>query len=486
MTKMPEPQYTFEFEGLSDHLQNSRLQITDHQRGRKITIRVSVDDTDLLHLRGLQVDSHIADLVDLAVAIYEADRWAQRDSEYPCVIQVRLPVRHLEIFQRAELHEHLQQMMYWFTGDSWIFEFTALSQQRRLAELQRPLWKSSNEGIRAEVALWSGGLDALAGLCNRIQQGVAERYLLFGAGGNQSIRGVQQTVFSQLQSRVRADLYLMQLHVYQCDTQNTGLRPDPRLRGRGVVFMLLGCAYASLEGQRTLALYENGIGAINLPFRASEVGLDHARSVHPLSLHAVSRLVSFILGKPFTIHNPFIGWTKAEMCHVLREMGVVEVAWQTVSCDRPHRKDVPQCGRCSSCLLRRESFLAAGIPDQTKYLIHVETGSSLHELLRKSQLPHMMYQCDVIHAAITRGNAWGILAAQHPSRLADMVDRLSLETGENRETLIEETVDLYQRYAQEWTQERVRSVFGQEIEDIKRVPKRTKQSNAVSQKGTPK
>jgi hypothetical protein len=236
---MPEPHYTFEFEGISDRLQNSRLQIIDHRQGRTVTIRVSVDDTDFLHLRGLQLDGRIADLIDLAVAIHEADRWAQRDPNFPCPIRLRLPVRHLEIFNRPEMHEQLQRMLYWFTGDYWTFEFTALSDQRRFAELQRPLWKSSNEGIQAEVGLWSGGLDALAGLCNRIHGGFADRFLLFGAGGNPSIRGVQQRVFHLLHDRLNADIYLMQLHIYQRDTKNTGLRPDVKLRARGLVFMLL-------------------------------------------------------------------------------------------------------------------------------------------------------------------------------------------------------------------------------------------------------
>jgi 7-cyano-7-deazaguanine synthase in queuosine biosynthesis len=483
---MPEPHYTFDFEGISDHLYNSRLHITNHREGRTVTIHVSVDDSDFLRLRGLQVNSHVADLIDLAVAIYEADRWSLRDSESPCVIRVRLPIRHLSTFQRFELHRQLQEMLYWFTGDYWIFEFTALSEQRRFAELQRPLWKSSNEDVRAEVALWSGGLDAFAGLCNRIRDDVADRFLLLGAGGNPSIRGVQQRVFHLLHSRLNMDLHLMQLHIYQKDTKKNGLRPDTKLRARGLVFMLMGCVYARLEGQHKLALYENGIGAINLPFRASEVGLDHARSVHPLSLLAVSKLVSFILEEQFLVHNPFVGWTKAEMCTILKELEVTDIAWQTFSCDRPHRKDNPQCGRCSSCLLRRESLLASKTPDETKYLIHVESGNTLYRLLRKSHLPHMMYQVNTIQSLLESGDAWGEFAREHPSRLGDLVDRLSYETGAYREILIEEVLSLYQRYAEEWSLGNVKAVFEPEITDIIRASKHKNQPKAISHEGMPK
>jgi 7-cyano-7-deazaguanine synthase in queuosine biosynthesis len=320
-------------------------------------------------------------------------------------------------------------------------------------------------------------------LCNRIHDGVADRFLLFGAGGNPAIRGVQQHIFEAIAKRLNVDLNLMQLHIYQRDTKNTGLRPDKRSRARGLVFMLLGCAYARLEGQNALALYENGYGAINLPFRASEVGLDHARSVHPLSQHMVSHLVSLVFNTPFLIHNPFLWWTKAEMCRVIEDMNVVDIAWETISCDRPHRKDTPQCGRCSSCLLRRESFLASGTPDRTPYLIHKETGEARHNLLRGSHLAHMHYQAHTLQAIVEQNNAWEILRRLHPTRLADLVDRLSAETSANREELISALLSLYERYANEWQLGNVQAVFDRELEDLTKLPKRKKHATAVSHEG---
>jgi len=247
--------------------------------------------------------------------------------------------------------------------------------------------------------------------------------------------------------------------------------------------MLLGSAYARLEGQHALALYENGYGAINLPFRVSEVGLDHARSVHPLSLQMVSHLISLILNKQFLIHNPFIWWTKAEMCHVLEGMNVVDIAWETISCDRPHRNDTPQCGRCSSCILRRESFLASETPDRTEYLIHKESGDALLNLLRGSHLAHMRYQAQKLQREVAHNNAWEFLGQKYPSRLADLIDRVSVETGANREDLISSILSLYERYTREWQLINVRTVFDRELEDLKKLPKRTKQAKTVLHEG---
>ena len=479
---MSEPHFTFEFEGISDNLQQGRLWITDHVEGYQTTIRVWIDDKDLLHLRGRQLNPQIADLIDIAIAISEADRWSQRHEDFPCQIRVRLPVRNVDLLNDPELHKLLTKMMYWFTGDIWSFDFLVLDGKRRFAELQLPLWESSNRGMNAEVALWSGGLDAMAGLCNRIEKQSADRYLLFGAGGNASMRGVQKDVYRRLKKRLDIDMHLMQLHIFQRNTQNTGLRPDKRLRARGVVFMLLGSAYALLEGQKALSVYENGTGAINLPFRYSEVGLDHARSVHPLSLEMLSKVVGFISGEKFSVHNPFLWSTKGEMCAILNKINVTDIAWETVSCDRPYRSNVSQCGRCSSCLLRRQSYLASSTEDRTPYRIHVDTASDLDKLLSKSQLPHMMLQANMLQRVTSEDDAWVVLARKYPTRLADMVYRLGIDNRQ-RKSLINQGISLFKRYSNEWLLPAVSQVFQSEYDYVIQAVGRVKQQEKASREG---
>ena len=77
--------------------------------------------------------------------------------------------------------------------------------------------------------------------------------------------------------------------------------------------MLLGSAYSYLRGHRVLHVYENGIGAINLPYRKSAVGLDHSRSVHPETLRRVGLLMTELIDENFKVRNPFLFHTKAEM-----------------------------------------------------------------------------------------------------------------------------------------------------------------------------
>jgi 7-cyano-7-deazaguanine synthase in queuosine biosynthesis len=462
-------EYTFKFNGISDRL--SDFVRVDHKTGEKKRLKVSIDDSKLFTYGGFPIDSYTADILDLAVAIHEADRWSGRDHKLSHTIHICLPVRNVEILNSPEFKDYIESVLYWFTQDRWTFMFTPLDELRRFAEMQSRLPETREAVKSTEVALWSGGLDAMAGLCNRINDATAERYLLLGSGTNTYIHSVQRSVFRTLKKQLGADLTLTQVPIVH---RGNGILPDRHLRARGLVFILLGCAYANLEGQNSLAVYENGIGAINLPFRASEIGLDHAVSVHPISLDKVSKLVSHILGKSFLVYNPFLWWTKAEMCQILPQMNVTDIAFKTISCDRLHRKQVKQCGCCSSCLLRRQSLLACGVKDDSEYLVYTQAGEDLQRLLTKSQLLHMGYQVNKLTSIFNGGSVWNQLASQHPTRLADMADRLVIDNSVTRNDWIENICSLYQRYTSEWGQGSVNSVFEAEMDNIKQASRQLK------------
>ena len=282
--------------------------------------------------------------------------------------------------------------------------------------------KPTCERRNTEVALWSGGLDALAGLCNRADQGIAERFVLVGTGAKPAVWGLQNRVHADLEQRVDFDMDPVRLQIELRGDEHSKSRNLNR--ARGAVFLLLGSAYALLEQQNALAVYENGPGALNLPFRASEVGLDHSRGVHPLSLAWMSQLVSVISGTDFKVRNPFIGWTKAKMCDVFNKMNLSAVAGITQSCDRSPRDKIKQCGTCSSCILRRQAFLASGIPDTSEYLVHSGTDKQRKKYLAESHLPYMMYQARNLWQVFESEDAWDVLRHKHPTLLGDFSMRL--------------------------------------------------------------
>lgn len=66
----------------------------------------------------------------------------------------------------------------------------------------------------------------------------------------------------------------------------------------------------------------------------------------------------------FRIAAPLIDWSKAQIIRRGRELGVD--FGLTVSCYQADEAG-RACGRCDACRLRREGFVAAGVPDPTRY-----------------------------------------------------------------------------------------------------------------------
>ena len=71
-----------------------------------------------------------------------------------------------------------------------------------------------------------------------------------------------------------------------------------------------------------------------------------------------------IEGRSITIKTPLISLTKAEIITTGIKLGVDYS--MTHSCYDPD-PDGAACGACDSCVLRRKGFVAAGIPDPTRY-----------------------------------------------------------------------------------------------------------------------
>jgi hypothetical protein len=178
------------------------------------------------------------------------------------------------------------------------------------------------------------------------------------------------------------------------------------------------------------------------------------------------------LGVNFTIHNPFLFHTKGQMCQVLKSMDVVDIALQTQSCDRVNKYQTVQCGRCSSCLLRREALLAAKINDETLYRTELESGLALDKLRLASSLPQMSFQVCQLQERLTSPNAWSLLAHQHPTLLADFVNQVSDFDYPKQNQLIENLLSLYKAYVAEWAFDNVAQAFAREIEAIRQTPRK--------------
>ena len=462
MDETSSPDYTFIFEDLSDSIRSGLVWVTKAGLQDAFYVHTAVQDIQLLKRNLPFIPPEIADCIDIASAVYVADKLALRSVRKKTSIRTVIPVRCPEMWAREVVALELQRILYWFTRDNWVIEFTHRTAQPRLAELQPRLISDSETRIGSvEVALWSGGLDSLAGLLNRAAEGVTTRFTLIGTGSSDITHSVQRKIASRAQALITPGrLKLIQVPIRLRDKE---IGPTKRIklsysqRSRGFVFMLLGAACAYLEGQRALYIYENGIGAINLPFRASETVRDHAVSVNPLSLRRMGNLVSLVIGEPFVFVNPFLLWTKAEMCRILGLRKADGLVWQTVSCDRPRRERPRQCGCCSSCLLRRQALIEAGLADHTPYGVLAEREDQPHHDQDKPRRPFssthlqaMLYQVDHLRSLMEDKDPWISLIRQPGHAILEQIVEETAVESRTMGVTSQQIMDLYLRYINEW------------------------------------
>lgn len=437
--------FTFTFDYIGERLGKGQLSLRDHRTNQTRIVPVAIDDCRLPFKYNQATPPLLADLTDLATAVHMADRLAKSRKDFPRNLLIRLPIRQRHILDRQSIHQKLQQILYWFTEDEWSFEFLPYTKYGRSSELSPCLPFPQEPEDQRHVVLWSGGLDAFAGLYQCLKSEPSTRYTLFGTGGNDMISHTQQCAAAAIGRLFPNRTKLVRLPLRLSESSN--IQKNKNARVRGFVFMLLGAVCASQERQSTLSIYENGIGAFNLPFRASEVGLDHSRSVHPLSLLYTGELLSAILERPFSIHNPFLFQTKAQMCREPLFTDAADPVFNcTISCDSRHRSRPIQCGYCSSCLMRRQAIVSQGIPDQTQYQIT----NALRGKQKSSYGVHyyaMNAQVNRLRKLLNTSDPWKSMVQEYRYSSFDLVvERMKGQEPDVKNQILQ----LYRRYVNEW------------------------------------
>jgi 7-cyano-7-deazaguanine synthase in queuosine biosynthesis len=430
---------------------------------------IVVDDSQLLQRQSSELSSVVADLIDIAIAVHVADRLILTRDKRILYRLLRLPLRNPDFFQRTEIVDLLSKTLDWFTGETWAFEFVSRQKDGRRAELQMRIPEAYRP---TEVALWSGGLDALAGLYNRISGQREKHFTLFSStNGNCYMKKIQKDTYESIKN-IHGAVTHKQISLRICQKDQV-TKKNFVSRTRGFVFLLFGIITAHLEGQNKLYLYENGIGAINLPFRESAFSSDQSRAVHPISLYYMGDLVSKIFEETFSIINPFLFRTKAQMLQELITDQVEYLIKPTVSCDRRSRLkiitpkyninstigrsfDLPlpqinytQCGRCSSCLLRRQALLAQGIYIQDYVLPFKRRQEQAIRTPDGDYYRAMTYQVNRMRACLQTADPWDHLTNEYPD-LASIARWRAVRENTTRTEVATNLTELYRNYVAEW------------------------------------
>lgn len=384
----------------------------------------------------------MADLIDIALGAYIVDRSQRRPGAretaagrtWARAIRVRLGVRQVDFWM--EHRDSLAELLHWLTDDEWNIDFTGSTVAPLEIEVSQRLPLALDGADR--VALFSGGLDSLAGALIAFDSG--RRPLLLSIETNSRMGATQRSLRRLLREHwptaVSAST-LVELHGSEA--------AEPSQRARAVLFLALAGAAATASDLEVVEVYENGIGAIGLPYLAIQEGAHTTKAMHPHTLCRFSALVTSVAGRAITYVNPSQWSTKAELCRLVAP-GQRHLIPLSESCDTSFSyrgEGVHRCGTCTSCLLRRQALCAAGLEElDARQAVRIDVTALGCDAApaRTASLLAMLDQALRLDAALSDGEPWAALTSQFPD-----LGEVARSPAEQQACLT-----LYRTYVDEW------------------------------------
>lgn len=219
----------------------------------------------------------------------------------------------------------------------------------------------------AAVVLLSGGLDSATALAMAREQGFICHALSVDYGQRhaaelEAARRVARAGGAREHRIMRVDLAgiggsaLTDPRIAVPEEPRAGI-PVTYVPARNTLMLSLALAWAEVLGARDLFIGVNVLDASGYPDCRPEF-IEAFAALAQLATKAA------VEGSPCRVHAPLITLTKAEIIREGTRLGVDYA--QTVSCYQADAQG-RACGRCDACRLRRAGFVAAGLPDPTRY-----------------------------------------------------------------------------------------------------------------------
>lgn len=307
------------------------------------------------------------DFLSIALAAFAADRFVLRaagEDGWTRVIDLSVAVHDPTTWNPVA--NRLETALRFLTGDIWNLRFVPGGAE--------PLaFQGDLLHDRDAVCLFSGGLDSLLGALMLLDQGRKPKLVSQASPKEVSPQKVLAHQIGLADHRLNANVFERWRPPY-----------EPSTRGRSLIFFAYGVATAAALDLPEIAVPENGLIAINPPLTPRRLGSLSTRTTHPHLLAELNGIFADV-GLNVRLVNPFEGLTKGEMLAKAKHPKLSMLAGASYSCGKGKRKN-GQCGRCVPCLIRRASFNAAGIKDETKKYVDVIEASKRNDDVMAARL----------------------------------------------------------------------------------------------------
>lgn len=293
----------------------------------------------------------IQDLYNVALVTYVCDTQFSRSDIEPRNISIVITVSNKDRWDNVR--EHLEAMLRFLTGDSFTFHFVQGNQAGQDFEFRLREEKS--------IALFSGGLDSLAGVKWLVTKN--EPFILVSHPAMALVSKTQETLVQELRRILRRDFEWHQIAATA--KRGKGLRgKETSQRSRSFLYLTLATILALSRGIQKIYMFENGILALSVPLTQARIN-ENTRTVHPAFIRKYVELVQALFGTSIIIENPFMLMTKNEVIRQLDCDDFRNLVKTTISCSQVGRlkfikginlRETRHCGICFPCVIRRLSM----------------------------------------------------------------------------------------------------------------------------------
>ena len=231
--------------------------------------------------------------------------------------------------------------------------------------------RQSLSPTRDAVVLLSGGLDSTTVLAIALDQGYRCHTLAFDYGQRHRHELEACNTIAKQMGAVSHRVFTLDIGQFggsaltsadievpkDREESKMGDIPVTYVPARNLVFLSIASAYAETLGASDLFIGVNAIDYSGYPDCRPEFIESFTQTANLATKLGVE-------GGAIKVHTPLIDLTKAQIIAQGTALGVDYAL--THSCYDPDETG-GACGRCDSCILRRNGFIEAGIQDPTRY-----------------------------------------------------------------------------------------------------------------------
>ncbi|HCC35970.1 MAG TPA: hypothetical protein DEQ02_10260, partial [Ruminococcaceae bacterium] len=321
-----------------------------------------------------KIPQRMLDLLQIASYVFCADRMASRGSResitnsgWARTFNVKIPVRDISFWDTVRVKKALNDVLSFMTGDRR-YDFTFVKEQNyNLTDtvFQLSLFNEAESELinakDADVMLFSGGLDSLAGAIERLNENPTRKLCLVSHKSNNTSISIQNKLAESLDHA-----YGNRIIKYGFECRNKDMKTkEETQRTRMFLFSAIAFAICDRLHKNELFIYENGVTSINLPIQADTVNARASRTTHPKTIGLLEQFYR-LLNPRFAIVTPYRDNTKAEIIEKFRTYRAESFLPSSVSCSSTRSKPqgTPHCGTCSQCIDRKFAMYAVGLDEE--------------------------------------------------------------------------------------------------------------------------